>query len=72
MTGYAGSSTQNISLKSMHRLSRVILRQPPNGVADAPAPAHSERNASDCNCVISKGLRQRTLVQESLSSFLTM
>ena len=33
---------------------------------------YSVMNASDCNCVISNGLRQRTLVHASLSSRLTM
>jgi len=33
---------------------------------------YSFKNASDCSCVISKGLRQRMFVQESLSSRLTM
>jgi len=42
------------------------------GVPGARRSCHSERKASVCNEVISKGLRQRMLAQASLSSRLTI
>src|ERR1019366_1667462 len=50
----------------------LAARTPNGGVFRRRAERYSLRNASDCNWVISNGLRQRTLAQDNLSSRLTM
>src|ERR1035441_8205629 len=50
----------------------IISNKLREGISIFLAVRYSLRNASDCNWVISNGLRQRMLAQDSLSSRLTM
>jgi len=66
------STTREVADGLQDGYLKAMMARRPSRVVFPPGSAYSLKNATDCNVLISKALRQRMLEQASFSSLLTM